>query len=161
VFYRYAKATARDYLGAWLAHLVLCACAPPTIQPRTRWFGRFDTMQQHFAFRPVANPNVLLSELLALYQLGQHIPLPFFPNSGWAYLASGLAGAHKAWQGSDFSRGEAEDPYLELALGQSAAMPVPSTVLDPVFEHLAHTVFGPLAEHLDESAIASAQENPA
>jgi len=147
VIYRYARPTARDYLSAWLAHLVLCASAPAGVEPRTRWFGE----GQHFELTRVADAPARLAELLAFYQAGLRVPLHFFPKSAWAYLADGTAEAHKVWQGSLFSRGEAQDAYLELALRD---LPTPGAVLDPVFEQLAKAVFGPLAEHLRESELS-------
>ena len=144
VIYRYARPTARDYLSAWLAHLVLCASAPAGVEPHTRWFGE----GQHFELTRVADAPARLAELLAFRQAGLRVPLHFFPKSAWAYLADGTAEAHKVWQGSLFSRGEAEDAYLDLALRD---LSTPGAVLDPVFEQLAKAVFGPLSEHLRES----------
>jgi exodeoxyribonuclease V gamma subunit len=144
VIYRYARPTARDYLSAWLAHLVLCASAPAGVNLCTRWFGE----AQHFELTPVADAPARLAELLALYQAGLRMPLHFFPKSAWAYLAAGPSEASKVWQGSPFSRGEAQDAYLELALRD---LSTPAAALNPVFEQLARVVFGPLAEHLREA----------
>jgi len=132
------------YLSAWLAHLVLCASAPDGVELHTRWFGE----GRHFELTRVTDAPARLAELLAFYQAGLRVPLHFFPKSAWAYLSEGTAEAHKVWQGSLFSRAEAEDAYLDLALRD---LSTPGAVLDPVFEQLAKAVFGPLSEHLRES----------
>ena len=147
VMYRYARPTARDYLSAWLAHLVFCACLPDDgleVARRTVWFGD----NAGFELTPVAEPLARLAELLALQQAGLRTPLSFFPRSAWAQISGSEAEARSTWLGSQMSTGEAEDAYLKIALRGLAD---PGAALDPVFKRLAQIVFKPLIEHLRES----------
>jgi len=146
VIYRYARPTARDYLSAWLSHLVLCACVvqgEQEVEPRTLWFGD----DAAFELTRVAAPLERLAELLALYQVGLRTPLPFFPRSTWAQVSASEVEARTTWLGSQMSTGEVEDAYLNIALRGLAD---PGAALDPVFKRLAQIVFKPLIEHLRE-----------
>ncbi|GLU32532.1 exodeoxyribonuclease V subunit gamma [Trinickia caryophylli] len=136
VLYRYARAGARDYLGAWLAHLVYCA-AEPDGPRRTVWHGR----DERFEFAPVAAPLDLLAPLLALFLAGRRAPLPFFPRSAWAKAKSGDAEALGTWI-SDRVRGESEDPALAIAW---RGLPL---ALDERFAAVSRFVFDPLIAHL-------------
>ncbi|HXZ10178.1 MAG TPA: exodeoxyribonuclease V subunit gamma, partial [Paraburkholderia sp.] len=92
VMFRYARPTARDYLSAWLAHLVYCA-AQPSGPRRTVWHGSGDT----FELAPVAAPLAELATLAALFQAGLAMPLRFFPKSAWAKVSEGDSAAQGAW----------------------------------------------------------------
>ncbi len=146
VLYRFARASARDYLSAWLAHLVLCAQAPPGIAPRTWWFGE----GSGFMLEPVAAPLVPLGQLAALYRIGLRSPLPFYPRSAWAQVSKGPLEARNAWLGHQHAQGEAEDEYLRAALRGTVDASDPTQVLGAAFVHLAQTVFAPLRAHLRE-----------
>jgi len=144
VLYRYARATARDYLSAWLHHLVLCASAPPGVARQTWWLGETGS----FMLSPVAAPLARLAELSALYQVGLRTPLWFFPRSAWAQVATSAAEARSTWLGGPMSHGEVDDAYLQIAL---RALGDPGAALDPVFERLAQVVYRPLQEHLRDA----------
>ena len=54
--------------------------------------------------------------MLDRFRQGLCEPLHFFPESSLAYATKkgwDLVKARRAWVGSDFSRGEGNDPYLE------------------------------------------------
>jgi exodeoxyribonuclease V gamma subunit len=144
VLHRYARATARDYLSAWLHHLVLCASAPPGVARQTWWLGETGS----FMLSPVAAPLARLAELSALYQVGLRTPLWFFPRSAWAQVATSAAEARSTWLGGPMSHGEVDDAYLQIAL---RALGDPGAALDPVFERLAQVVYRPLQEHLRDA----------
>jgi len=134
--FRYARPTARDYLSAWLAHLVYCA-ALPSGPRRTVWHGSGDT----FELAPVAAPLAELATLAALFQAGLTMPLRFFPKSAWARVSDGDTAAQGAWI-NDRVRGESDDPALRIALRGT------SMNLDEPFGTLAAIVFKPLLDHL-------------
>ncbi|NRO94486.1 exodeoxyribonuclease V subunit gamma [Paraburkholderia sp. NMBU_R16] len=140
VLYRYARPGARDYLGAWLAHLVYCA-AQPDGPRRTTWQG----LGERFSFAPVAAPNEMLAPLVALFFAGRRAPLRFFPKSAWARVTGSEAQALGVWI-SDRVRGESDDPALEIAW-RGAAL-----TLDEPFAVLARLVFEPLLKHLEGAA---------
>lgn len=140
VIYRYARPGARDYLSAWLAHLVYCAVAPDGPR-RTLWFGSGEA----FEFAPVAAPGEQLAPLAALFRAGRRMPLRFFPRSAWALVSEGEAKAAGAWINERVAS-EADDPALAIAWRGA------NLSLDAPFGALAHAVFDPLVEHLRRPA---------
>ncbi|WP_353191272.1 exodeoxyribonuclease V subunit gamma [Pandoraea pnomenusa] len=146
VMYRYGSMRPSDLLAAWVAHLALCAHlqqpsnAGMDVAARTLWYGESET----FALRPVDDAATLLGQWVALYRLGQTRPLPFFARSAWKLASTGkLSEAESAWQGSAFSRGDADDPYSRL-IWRGVENP-----LAPPFDLLANAVFGPVVQHLE------------
>lgn len=136
VVFRYARPTARDYLSAWIAHLVYCAARPDGAR-RTVWHGSGET----FEFMPVAAPLEALAPLAALFRAGRSLPLRFFPKSAWAKISDSDSAAQGAWI-NERVRSESDDPALRIALRGT-----PLT-LDEPFGTLAAVVFKPLIEHL-------------
>ncbi|WP_133649160.1 exodeoxyribonuclease V subunit gamma [Paraburkholderia flava] len=136
VVFRYARPTARDYLSAWIAHLVYCAALPDGAR-RTVWHGSGET----FEFAPVAAPLDELAPLAALFRAGRSLPLRFFPKSAWAKISDSDSAAQGAWI-NERVRSESDDAALRIALRGT-----PLT-LDEPFGTLAAIVFKPLAEHL-------------
>ncbi|HEY3600245.1 MAG TPA: exodeoxyribonuclease V subunit gamma [Paraburkholderia sp.] len=136
VIFRYARPSARDYLSAWLAHLVYCAVQPQGPR-RTVWHGSGES----FELAPVEAPLDQLAPLAALYRAGRSLPLRFFPKSAWAKTSEGDSAAQGAWI-NDRVRGESDDPALRIALRGT-----PLT-LDEPFGTLAALVFKPLVQHL-------------
>ncbi|NIF80292.1 exodeoxyribonuclease V subunit gamma [Paraburkholderia sp. Cy-641] len=136
VMFRYAKATARDYLSAWLAHLVYCAVRPDGPR-RTVWHGSGES----FELAPVTAPLDELAPLAALFKAGRRLPLRFFPKSAWTKISESDAAAQGVWI-NDRVRGESDDPALRIALRGT-----PLT-LDEPFGSLAAIVFKPLLAHL-------------
>ncbi|MCG0583443.1 exodeoxyribonuclease V subunit gamma, partial [Burkholderia cenocepacia] len=140
VIYRYARPSARDYLSAWLAHLVYCAIEPGGPR-RTLWFGSGGA----FELTPVAAPLERLAPLAALFRAGRRMPLRFFPRSAWARVSDGEAKAASVWI-NERVVSEADDPAIAIAWRGAH----PS--LDEPFGTLARLVFEPLVEHLKEVA---------
>ena len=140
---RYDDTRASDYLGAWLAHLLLCADPAPGVRGETRGLSR-DGEFRFAALEPAAAGQVL-EALLGLYRQGLCAPLRFFPKSAWACAKNGHnpRKAVDKWTGGmrpEF--GESADPAYRLALrGVQDA-------LDETFFTLADRVFGPLLDAL-------------
>lgn len=146
LFARYDDTRAADCLGAWIAHLLLCADPAPGVAARTRGLSR----DGGFAFRPLARAQARaeLHALLALYREGLVRPLHFFPKSAWACMSSGGkdSEALKKWGGGmrpEF--GEANDPAWRLVLRGEQGLP------GERFFELARQVLGPLFEHLEDA----------
>jgi exodeoxyribonuclease V gamma subunit len=131
VRYRYANATASDYLSAWLAHLFLNASRGAT---QTRWIARDGEIE----LLPLGHARELLQELLGLYREGLSRPLHFFPKSAWAYAKKNpsLSAAKSKWNGSPQFGGERDDAAYTLAL-RGVENP-----LDEEFIETAEIVFG-------------------
>ncbi len=140
VIYRYARPSARDYLSAWLAHLVYCAAVPDGPR-RTLWFGSGGA----FELTPVAAPLARLAPLAALFRAGRRMPLRFFPRSAWAWVNESEAKAASVWI-NDRVVSESDDPALAIAWRGA------NPSLDEPFGALARLVFEPLVEHLKELA---------
>ncbi|KVO08585.1 exodeoxyribonuclease V subunit gamma [Burkholderia ubonensis] len=140
VIFRYARPSARDYLSAWLAHLVYCAAVPDGPR-RTLWFGSGGA----FELTPVAAPLERLAPLAALFRAGRRMPLRFFPRSAWARVTDSEAKAASVWI-NDRVVSEADDPALAIAWRGA------NPSLDEPFGTLARLVFEPLVEHLREAA---------
>jgi exodeoxyribonuclease V gamma subunit len=136
VIFRYAKATARDYLSAWLAHLVYCAARPDGPR-RTVWHGSGES----FELTAVAAPLDELAPLAALFKAGRMLPLRFFPKSAWTRVSESDSAAQGVWI-NDRVRSESDDSALRIALRGT-----PLT-LDEPFGSLASIVFKPLVKHL-------------
>jgi exodeoxyribonuclease V gamma subunit len=136
VVFRYARPTARDYLSAWLSHLVYCAALPDGPR-RTVWHASGES----FELTPVERPRDQLAPLAALFRAGRALPLRFFPKSAWTKISDSDSAAQGAWI-SDRVRGESDDAALRIAWRGT-----PLT-LDEPFGTLAALVFKPLVAHL-------------
>jgi exodeoxyribonuclease V gamma subunit len=149
VIYRHARPNSRDYLRAWLAHLVLCALPASVLAGsarRTLWLGDGTS----FAYREVDAAPERLAAMLALYRAGRRMPLPFFPRSAFAHVSEGEAAALRCFEGTQQSVGESSDPYVRIAFAGR------EPVLDSRFTELAAEVFKPLIDHLDlDGAVAN------
>jgi exodeoxyribonuclease V gamma subunit len=146
--YRYAKTKAKDRLKLWIYHLVLNSLEGDG-WPRTSLLVGLSGNEEWSAWEylPVEGSEEILQRLLEAYWRGLVKPLRFFPESSWSYAERllkkkkgrdhGLRGAHDAWTGSPFNRGEGEDLYYRLCFRGTDP-------LDEEFERTAQEVFGPL-----------------
>ncbi len=136
---RYTNTHARDYLDAWIRHLVLNALRPAGVDPRTVWHSRDGT----FRIAPLgsaAAAHARLHALVALHAKGLAAPLPFFPKASWASARGKASEARSAWNGPPQWVGESGDPAFALAF---------RGVEDPLggdFEKTARSVFGGLLD---------------
>lgn len=120
------KASATFLLRAWLEHLFLGAVSP-TDQDHVTWLvsqgegGQVQLMR----FAPAGAAAEILADLVALFALGQSIPLLFFPKASYAFAAAmqGDAGSdteaamEKAWKaffGDSFSQASFEGDSLYI-----------------------------------------------
>ncbi|MGI4815552.1 MAG: exodeoxyribonuclease V subunit gamma [Janthinobacterium lividum] len=151
---RPSKPGPRDKLDAWLMHLVFCAmpatALPTGMRRRTLWIGN----EQTFEFREVDDAATQLATWLALYLVGRRMPLPFFPKSSMARICESRAAAERAFSGSPFGPGEADDSWWLLVYAGSPM------ALDESFEQLAQLLLTPLHEHLIDPAELSTQPQP-
>ena len=141
VRYRYRPKTHWACLPWWIEHLFLNACAPDGVACRSVW--HFTDGALHIA--PVGDAQALLSDLLAIYRAGLSKPLPFFPNTSWAFVESGgqMDKAKAKWNTSYTGYGgEADDLYNRLAMRGNA-----DPLADEAFPDLARRVFGALVTY--------------
>jgi exodeoxyribonuclease V gamma subunit len=143
VQYRYANQRAQDLLGLWIYHLVLCDRTQVDL-PRTSVMLFKDSVWQ---FGPVDHPRQILAELLAVFRAGLEIPLHFFPATSLAYVfqqqinnrseKQALNVARRNWVGTDYSRGESDDTYIDICFRGTDP-------LDSHFADVSNAVFEPL-----------------
>jgi len=144
-----------DRIAAWVRHVVWCAATPTAgatiVLGWEREAGKPKVTAESIVAIPQVEARMALAALVEGWMAGQGAPLPFYPESAWAYVehhmirqrpaAAALEHARKAWEGDDFGRSRAEctDPWFALAARGRG--------LDKAFEHCAVEVFGPYVEH--------------
>ncbi|MDY6933756.1 MAG: exodeoxyribonuclease V subunit gamma [Spirochaetota bacterium] len=141
----YTKANAMDKLKAWVLHLILNALNLGSSSKKTILICKDSTWEME----PLNNAFDLLEKLLHIYDKGKDEILHFFPTTSCEYALwilkeyshkEALNRAIQKWEGSDFSRGDREDPYYNLSFGR----------VDPFesdFAELSKEVFMPLLTH--------------
>jgi exodeoxyribonuclease V gamma subunit len=110
--YRCARLKGRDQWRLWLEHLVLNVAAPAGYSRQSCLVMQDGTV----TLAPVADAADHLCVVLERFRQGLCQPLRFFPESSLAYAARGkwdLHRARRAWTGTEYSRGEGDDPCLE------------------------------------------------
>ncbi len=155
--YRYAKVKSRDRLKVWIHHLALNGFMADKY-PRTSMLAGLSPKGREpewvaWEYSPVENSEEILARLLEGYWAGLIRPIHFFQDSSWAYAhmlleknkpgEDALNSARNTWTGSEYNRGECEDPYYQLCFGSTDP-------LDPEFQGIAEEVFRPLIEHQKE-----------
>ncbi|MGB5620412.1 MAG: hypothetical protein WBM78_26465, partial [Desulfobacterales bacterium] len=146
---RFARRRAKDYLSAWIYHLVMCRSTLNGRAPVTTLVGADGIAR----IRPVDQPDAILKEILTTFKEGLCRPLHFFPDLSLHFLKLTVEGGkpmnvaieavRKKWVGTDFQRGVSEDPYLRLCFGGSDP-------IDEQFEGLAEKIVAPLLRHVEE-----------
>jgi exodeoxyribonuclease V gamma subunit len=145
----YADTKPKYLLNTWIYHIILSAAIEEN-NPSTSYVICKDAIWE---FAVVEKPRDLLIDLLELYWDGMSEPLPFFPESSFEYVRQtqlknrtkkvGLNFARTKWTGSDFVRGESEDPYFDLCFGKT-------NPLGEIFQTTANKIFSPLLLHRKE-----------
>ena len=146
--YRCAAVKAKDRLDLWIDHLLLQTSEISGYPNQSVLLAK----EAGWRFRPVTDASEIFHQLLNYYWEGLSSPLPFFPQSAYAYAERRHRGrkeedafyaARKAWEGDRHSRAEADDPYYQLNWEKVDALGVG-------FKKLALAIFGPLLEHEEE-----------
>jgi exodeoxyribonuclease V gamma subunit len=173
VRHQFSKLGSRHELGVWIRHLAL-NWLRPNGYPRVSYLigqPRRDGGATAIRFRPVEDAAGILRGLLYLYRLGQTIPLPLFEKASRTYVehlhrrpgadVDALKTAQEAFDGSDRSRGDAQDDYVRQVFGASnpldpafafAGVSTSAAAGLPGFANLALTVLGTMLDHREEVA---------
>jgi exodeoxyribonuclease V gamma subunit len=153
VRFRGAKLKARDLLRGWVNHLAMLATNADGYPERTTIFGT----DREVTLGPVADPQVLLSDLLQLFLLNQCEPVALFPETSLAYAMKAISGAGtekweeamsealKHWDGAGYTNGpkaEKDDEYIRLCI-RGIENPLDERWIDHTMR-----VFGPLIESI-------------
>jgi len=149
---RYSKIKPKHLINTWVYHLVIHALDEIEKPDRSLLLGK----DVAWVFKPVSDATDRIRDLLGLYWKGMSEPLHFFPESSFEYVRqlqwmnrtkqAAIEAAQKKWVGTDFSRGESEDPYFERCF-------VNIDSLDGAFEAIATEIFAPLLNHSTETLL--------
>ena len=159
-----SKPSTKHQLAAWIRHLALCASGEAP--QRSLLVGRDARAAVVYEFARVAQPLEHLHALVALYELGQRTPLPYFHSLSDAYVRQhrksghedeALRAAHRAalkntgpGQGpppdledayvrQSWAREELEHAHLLMACAGDTTRS---------FAEIARQVLGPMHEHM-------------
>jgi len=136
---------AKDRLALWIGHLLLNTLGPPGVAPDS-WFLAEDGALHLTA---LSDADAELRRLADLYWAGCSRSMPLLLEPGYAFATrryagkdreAGLSAARKAWETTEWKRGEDSDPYHRLVF--RAVDP-----LDDRFCDMAEAVFLPLLAH--------------
>jgi len=148
VFYRCAGITAKDRLKAWIYHLALYSSGG---SKTTVLLGR----DEKVSYVPLSmlQARQVLQNLAALFTSGLTRPLPFFPQTSYAYAeaaiakgkdeAAALRAAALTWYPGYATAGEGEDVYIQTCFGTE--MP-----RGTAFQEIARTVYEPMFQHMEK-----------
>ncbi len=146
---RPAGLKAKDRLRAWLGHLALCAAGSLVKTVIAPW-GSAEL--QEYGPLPAAEAADRLRELLGLRQAGRSRPVPFAPETSFAFIRhlsevaeagvgpedKALNAAEEKWLGNRWERGESADAYFWRAFRE------PGPQARPEFADCACAVFAPM-----------------
>ena len=154
--YRYARLKGKDVVVSWIHHLVL-NCATAEGHPRRTLLASLAGKNARgrkrvlYEYAPVEKGEEILEGLLKRYWEGLRLPLHFFPEISWPYAEAcltkqkpqegALEQARRTWEGTEWSRGESEDPYHQLCFRNADPF-------DFAFEKIAVEIFEPLLKYL-------------
>ena len=159
VFARYAKLKAKDYLKAWVYHLVLNCLGADGYPAKSFLAGvnkPAEGLLTAWEFPPVQDCQDRLQELLEIYRKGLCTPIRFFPESALQFMsalqkkpdeeAAALSAAAKKWFISkEQPFNEISDPYFNRCFGSEEK---PFT---EEFKALARQIYAPLLENRSEA----------
>jgi exodeoxyribonuclease V gamma subunit len=138
----------RHHLDTWIDHIVL-NCVNKPGYPRASMFVRVGAA---WFFNPVEDGRLELKKLLLNYLRGMTEPLRFFPKTSMKYTErfmrnrrhdEAMKAARLDWEGSDFSRGDKDDPYYKICFGHVDP-------LDDSFTSIALDILEPIIKKRDK-----------
>ncbi|MCX7898233.1 MAG: exodeoxyribonuclease V subunit gamma [Rhodocyclaceae bacterium] len=141
--WRAAQRRARDLLRVWLEHVLWQVIAPAGAERTSVLF----TLDGEISLAPLpqAEARDILAHAARLAQEAYTRPLPFHPETAWAYVSGKKNWRHVFWgSGWDTDQGEIErDPYLALAWRDRE-----EEALGEEFQALARRLLEPLCKVL-------------
>jgi len=122
--YKISHIHPKDYLDAWIRHILICANGNPIPTYIVGREKKKDKRYRIVKIQRLRDAKEILKDLLQIYWLGLKRPIHFFPESSYKYMESylkygdhkkALESAKKIWEGNPpYKRGEKEDPYIRL-----------------------------------------------
>lgn len=145
VWWRNGRLRAQDRIEIWLRQLAWAAAGHDPVG--AAGIGREKGESKPTRLQPPDRAGEQLAHWLRAWWRGLMRPLPFFPETSFAYAkkivkdrndeSAALSDARERWFGNTKVRGERLDSYLDLVYGQDAPL------TDP-FEQLATDLLAPL-----------------
>jgi len=149
LFYRCAKLKTKDLLKGWIHHIILNSNAGFGPVRETRVLGT--DRQIGFQRLDSEQAREILSDLILCVRQGSQFPLPFLPESSFAYAKEILTGtgteqdalnaAEKKWFSGFYYTGEQENVYHQACFGNE----FPGS---EEFKKTALMVYSPLIENM-------------
>ncbi|MBK5968553.1 MULTISPECIES: exodeoxyribonuclease V subunit gamma [Thiorhodovibrio] len=131
---RPAKIKPKDRLAAWVWHLALCAASPQGVALKTAYVAEDFTL----VLEAVEEPVSALADLLELYWEGLTRPVPFFPDTSFAWFNKQTDEAvADSWDVNRYTQAEGSGLSVRMAFRG----------LDPLadpFKDYAMRVYGPI-----------------
>jgi exodeoxyribonuclease V gamma subunit len=117
------KINGKRLLEAWLRHIALCSQYPATTYCLFR-DKNSKNKSKSFLFTPIDSITAKqkLSELIDIFNLGAKTPIPFFPNTSFAYAEAEKNKLEKAegmFNSNDYNQGEDSDFYTKLCFDKT------------------------------------------
>ncbi|RLC29533.1 MAG: hypothetical protein DRH32_07210 [Deltaproteobacteria bacterium] len=159
-----ARLNARRKIVFWIEHLVLNCLGIDGLARQSILIGRGNQGCERIVLPDVADrAPALLGNLVRIYRAGQKEPLPFFPETSYAYAHAlleddagspqkAMKAACRKWNtGFAGSPGEADNPYVRKAFEGKNPLEDNGDDRETAFAGLALEVFRPLidAENTD------------
>ncbi len=149
VSYRPAKMKMKDFLNAWIIHVILNAAGPEDYPKKSLLVGEDGAWR----FEPVPNAADILQILIQYYLLGHTKPLKLFARSSWAYasalwqknksMEAALDAAQTAWEGYDNDFIQADSHEIACRICFEDLSPI-----DAEFQKTAENILKELFVHM-------------
>ena len=149
LFYRPAKLKMKDYINAWISHLVLNA-ADCDDYPRTSLLIGEDGF---WRFEPLPDALKILKILIKYYRMGHTKPLKYFPRASWAYatvlwqknksVEDALEAARAAWDSDETGYVQADSESIASRICFEEGSPI-----DDEFQQTAEDILKELCLRL-------------
>ena len=148
---RYGKTRAKDFLKAWISHLVLCSLNDKKFSCKSFLVCKDSVWE----FTPVEQSSEIIYDLISIFIQGLSEPVKFFPESSLNYAKqllqenkppeTALKSARRIWEGNDYQQGESADLYNRLCFGKAQTQT--ESPLDEDFQSISKKIFTPLFNH--------------
>jgi len=151
--YRPATIKAKDRLRLWIYHLALCAASVEGVERHSIHIAK----DKIFRLKSVDNPERYLRDFVEIWLRGQTEPVPFFPETSWAYAEARNKAKGKnavprsrylnAWDGAYNKRPDSLDPAVRIVFRGREPLQ------EKEFREIAWCIYGPVFKISDETKV--------
>ncbi len=154
ISYRMAELTLKDYLDAWIAHVILNVKAAQGYPQTSVLLGE----DSRWCFEPLQDAPEQLNVLMKYFRLGRTRPLKLFARSSWEYASAlwlknktrqeALAAARLAWQKDESGRVSSDSEEIACKICFEDVDPI-----DEEFEKTAEDILKELFAHMKKGGL--------